>query len=141
MVQHVIQTKNGIMKYVNMSVKSIVRVQKIIVGILAHVFVTLVCILKNDDSVIVCDKIVNATDNVSTIGTNTIPTKMINTISAKVTSTMSTNSDDEKVKYKMNCCIVHTVLLVIILLFIIVIICYHYTKSKSKQKRIGAMTK
>ena len=44
MVQHVIQTKNGIMKHVNVSVKSIVRVQKIIVGILAYVFVTLVCI-------------------------------------------------------------------------------------------------
>ena len=38
-VQHVIQNKNGIMKHVNVSVKVIIHAEKIIVGILAHVFV------------------------------------------------------------------------------------------------------
>ena len=38
-VQHVIQIKNGIIKYVNMSVKIVVHVKKIKVGNLAHVFV------------------------------------------------------------------------------------------------------
>ena len=37
-VEHVIQVKNGITKYVNASVKIIVCAQKIIVGILAYVF-------------------------------------------------------------------------------------------------------
>ena len=37
---------------------------------------------------------------------------------------MSTNSDDKNAKYKMDCYILHTVLLVVILLFIIVIVCY-----------------
>ena len=36
--QHVIQIKNGTMINVNAPVKSIVRVKKIIVGILAHAF-------------------------------------------------------------------------------------------------------
>ena len=35
-VQHVIQIKNGIMEYVNVSVKIIKHAKKIIVGILAH---------------------------------------------------------------------------------------------------------
>ena len=38
-VQHVIQSKNGIIKDVNVNVKNIVSVKNIIVGILAHVFV------------------------------------------------------------------------------------------------------
>ena len=38
-VQHVIQIKNGIMKHVNMSPKSITRARKVIDGILARVFV------------------------------------------------------------------------------------------------------
>ena len=37
-VQNVIQTKNGIIKHVNMNVKIIVHAKKIIVGILVHVF-------------------------------------------------------------------------------------------------------
>ena len=41
-VQHVIQIKNGIMINVNVSVKSIMRVRKIVVGILAHVFARVV---------------------------------------------------------------------------------------------------
>ena len=37
-VQHDIQIKNGIMINVKASVKSIVRTKKILVGLLAHVF-------------------------------------------------------------------------------------------------------
>ena len=43
-VQHVIQIKNGIIKHVNVNVKIIVRAKKIIVGILAHVFVRIASI-------------------------------------------------------------------------------------------------
>ena len=43
-VQHVIQIKNGITKYVNVNVKSIVYVKKILVGILAQVFVRMISI-------------------------------------------------------------------------------------------------
>ena len=38
-VQHVYQSKNGVMKHVNVNVKIIVSAKKIIFGILAHVFV------------------------------------------------------------------------------------------------------
>ena len=84
-----------------------------------------------------CNEIINATDNVSTNVTNTILKNMANTILANVMSTISINSDDKNVRYKMDCHILHTVLLVVILLFIIAIICYHY---RSIQKRIGALT-
>ena len=43
-VQHVIEIKNGIIKHVNVNVKIVVRAKSIIVGILAHVFVTIVSI-------------------------------------------------------------------------------------------------
>ena len=36
--------------------------------------------------------------------------------------------DNKKVRYKMDCYILHTVFLSIILPFIIAIICYHYAK-------------
>ena len=49
---------------------------------------------------------------------------MTNTLLTNFTSTVSINSDDEKVRYKINC-IFHTFSLVIILIFIIAIICYH----------------
>ena len=71
-------------------------------------------------------------DSVSTNVTNTIPTNVANTV--------STNSGDKKVKYKIDCYILHTFLLVIILLFIIAIICYHYTNQRLKRKRTGALT-
>ena len=51
--------------------------------------------------------------------------QIANAIPTNFTSTMLINSDDKKVKQKMNCFILHTVLLVIILLLIIAIICYH----------------
>ena len=81
--------------------------------------------LKNitDTSVIVCNVFVNVMDVTNV--TNTIPTNDINIISTNVTSTVSTNIQINKVRYKMNCYILPTVLLVIISLFIIAIICYH----------------
>ena len=53
---------------------------------------------------------------------------MTHTTSMNVVSTVSINSDNKKVKYKMNCYALHMFLLAIILLLIIAIICYHYTK-------------
>ena len=61
----------------------------------------------------------------------------LGTISSNVRNTMSINLDYKKVIYKVDCCVLHTVLLVIILQVIITIICYHYTN----QKPIGALTK
>ena len=60
----------------------------------------------------VCDEIVYVMHIVSTIMTKTTSTNA------------STNSDDKNVRYKRNCYIFHTVLLIIISLFIIVIFCY-----------------
>ena len=79
-----------------------------------------------DDSAIVCDEIISVTDSASTSVTNTISTN--------VTSTKSINSDDKKVRCKMDCYILLTFLLVAILLFMVAIICYHYAKHRSKQK-------
>ena len=67
-----------------------------------------------------CDEIVYVIDIVST--------NVIRIISANVASTMLTISDDKKVRYKMDCYILHTVLLAIILLLLIAIIYYHYEK-------------
>ena len=43
-VQRVIQSKNGIIKHVNLNVKIIVSAKMIIVGILAHIFVRIASI-------------------------------------------------------------------------------------------------
>ena len=67
-----------------------------------------------EDSVNTCDEIINDTNRVSTI------------VPKNVTSTFSTNFYNKKVRYKMSCYLIHTVLLVIILLFIIAIKGYHY---------------
>ena len=57
------------------------------------------------------------------------------------TSTVSINSEDKKLRYKIDCYTQHTVLLVIILLLIITIICYYYyARLQSKQKGIDALT-
>ena len=93
-----------------------------------------------DTSVIVCDETINATDSASTNLTNTFPTNMKKSISRNVTSTMSANSDNKNVRFKMDYYILHTFSLVIILLFIIAIICYCYTKYRSKRKCIGVLT-
>ena len=66
------------------------------------------------------DKNINVPDSASTI----------------VTSTMSKSVHNKKVRYKMDCYILHMVLLVIIFIFIIAIICYHYAKHRSKQKNV-----
>ena len=59
-----------------------------------------------DASVIVCDEILSVMDIVSTKMTNTIATNV------------SINCHSKKVRYKIDCYILHTVLLVIILLLI-----------------------
>ena len=117
-VQLAFQIKNGIMKHVHVSVKVIVHARKIIVGILSHVFLKIV---KNEKILLMIQKlcVMNVMDIVSTEMTNTIATNV------------STNSDGKKVRYKMDCYILHTVLLVITLSMIITIICYHYAKLKN----------
>ena len=117
-VQLAFQIKNGIMKHVHVSVKVIVHARKIIVGILAHVFLKMVSIEK---VLLMIQKlcVMNVMDIVSTKMTNT------------VTINVSTNSDGKKVRYKMDCYILHTVLLVIMLSLIITIICYHHSKLKN----------
>ena len=117
-VQLAFQIKNGVMKHVHVSVKDIVHARKIIVGILAHVFLKMVSIEK---VLLMIQKlcVMNVMDIVSTEMTNTIATNV------------STNSDGKKVRYKMDCYILHTVLLVITLSMIITIICYHYAKLKN----------
>ena len=69
-----------------------------------------------------------------------VSTKMTNTIATKATSTVSINCHSKKVRYKIDCYILHTDLFAIILLLIITIICYHFAKRKSKQKDIDALT-
>ena len=117
-VQLAFQIKNGVMKHVHVSVKDIVHARKIIVGILAHVFLKMVSIEK---VLLMIQKlcVMNVMDIVSTEMTNTIATNV------------STNSDGKKVRYKMDCYILHTVLLVITLSMTITIICYHYAKLKN----------
>ena len=103
-IQHVIQIKNRIIINFNLSAKSIIsannpstfiyensRYLKSIVG----------------GSVIASDKIMNIVNNAST--------NVKNTISKNVTSPVSINFDDKKVRYKMDCYIFHTLLLVTIM--------------------------
>ena len=59
-----------------------------------------------------------------------------NTFSGNVMSAASISYSSKKLRCKMGCYILPTVLLVMILLFIIAIICYHYTKHRSKLKSI-----
>ena len=61
---------------------------------------------------------------------------MINTIATNV----SINGHNKKVRHKINCYILHTLLLAIILLLIITIVCYHFTNHSSKQKGINGLT-
>ena len=66
-----------------------------------------------DTSVVTCDEIISVMDIASTKMTNTVAT------------TVSINSDIEKVRYKIDSYILHSVLVAIILLLIITFICYH----------------
>ena len=56
---------------------------------------------------------------------------MTNSMSINATSTASINCADKKVRYKMDCYILHTFLLVIILPLIIAINCYTFVKRKT----------
>ena len=59
---------------------------------------------------------------------------MRNTISTNNTSTLSgTSFGDKNVRYKMDCYILNTFLLIVILLFIITTICDHYAKHRPKK--------
>ena len=88
-----------------------------------------IMIMKNSDtSVIACHEIIHGMDIVSTKMTNTIAT-----IVSKI-------YHNKKVRYKIDCYILHTVLLVVILLLIITIISYHYVKHSPKEKGIDALT-
>ena len=79
---HVFQIKNEITKHVNVIVKNSIFSKKIIIGMVAQAFENMATNWKSiaDTSEIVCNKITNATDTVSTNVTNTIPTSMTNSI-------------------------------------------------------------
>ena len=79
------------------------------------------------DSVIAFDEIINDADSVST---NVASTKQTN---------VSINCDNKKVRYKIDCYILQTFLLVTILLFMIAIIFDHYIIYRSKQKQIDTL--
>ena len=79
-----------------------------------------------DTSVMVCDEIISVMDIVSTKTT-------INIATSKVLATI-------KIRHKINCYILHTVLLAMILLLLIATVnCYQYAKNRSKQKGIDAL--
>ena len=63
----------------------------------------------------------------------------MNIVRTNMPSTVSTNFHNKKVRYKMDCYMLHKVLLVIRLLFIIAITCYHYAKNGSKLKKIAVL--
>ena len=62
--------------------------------------------------------------------------KMPNTIATNMLITFNS----KKVRYKIDCCILHTFSLVVKLLLIITIICYDYAKHRLKQEGIDALT-
>ena len=78
-----------------------------------------------DTSVMVCDEIISVMGIVSTKTTINIATR-------KVLATI-------KIRHKINCYILHTVLLAMILLLLIATVCYQYAKNRSKQKGIDAL--
>ena len=61
-----------------------------------------------------------------------VSTRKTNTIATNVTK----NCHSKKVRYKIDCYILHTVLLVIMLILRITVICYHYAKHRLKQNRV-----
>ena len=107
------------MKHSNVRVTIIVSAKKIIVEILAHVFVR-----NANTQVITYDEIISVMDNVLT--------KMTSTTATNVTE----NYHSKKVRFY--CQILHTVLLAIILLLVITIICYYNTRNRSKYKDMDA---
>ena len=101
-VQYVIQIKNGIMKHVNVNVKSIRFAKKK----RDYSWNPSTCICENskylksivDTSVTECDKIVIVMDNVSTKKTNTIATKKISAIATNFTKTASISCHSKRVR-------------------------------------------
>ena len=77
---------------------------------------------------IACVGVISVMDIASTEKTNTIAKKV------------ARNRHGKKVRYKIDCYILHLVLLMTKLLLIIPIISYHYAKNRSKQKGIYALT-
>ena len=67
------------------------------------------------------DKIINATDCVSTNVTNIILTNMKNTMSTNFRSAVSITSVDQIVKYKRDCYILHTIIITITPIIIAII--------------------
>ena len=65
---------------------------------------------------------------------NIVSKKMTNTIATNATSTVSISCHNKKVRYKIDCYVLQTVLLVIILLLIITIICYPFAKHREQNK-------
>ena len=108
--RRVIQIKNGIMINANLSVNNNVRLKKILVynGVIIWITTTGLHHFKSyrysksiaGYSVIVCNENIIATDSVSTNVTNTVP--------ANVTSAISINYDDKKIRYKTNYILLHT---------------------------------
>ena len=68
-----------------------------------------------EDSVITCNKIINAAYTVLT----NVPTIVMSNASTNVTSDVPTNFRNTKVRYKMDYYVLHTDLFMVILLFII----------------------
>ena len=108
--RRVIQIKNGITINANLSVNNNVRLKKILVfnGVIIWITTTGLHHFKSyrysksivGYSVIVCDENIIATDSLSTNVTNTVPTN--------VTSAISINYDDKKIRYKTNYFLLHT---------------------------------
>ena len=73
-----------------------------------------------------CYKTINAADSVSTNMTNTVSAIAMSIASTNVTTTVSINFHNKKVRYKIDCYILNTFLLGTILIFIIAIILCHY---------------
>ena len=120
-VQFIIQFKTGIIKHVNVNVKTIVHAKKDYSRNRSS------CICQNskylksvsDTSVTECDEIIIVMDNLST--------KKANTIATNITSIAPINCCRKKVT---DCYILRTISLVIMLLLLITIIYYHYATKK-----------
>ena len=65
---------------------------------------------------------------------------VMNSVSANVTSALSINNDDKNVRYKMDCYILHTFLLVTILIFMPLFPIITQNTGQNK-KKIGTLTK
>ena len=83
------------------------------------------CSIIGDDSVIVCGKIVNDKDSVSTILTKHMPTNVM--------STVPINSYHKKITREKSNFLIHTISLVVICLLLLAVIsiscCYYYKRD------------